>query len=45
MGVSVGSEMQHNNPITTFEQKIKLKSLAPLKEGIASNPFFKLDYQ
>jgi hypothetical protein len=33
--------MYHNNHIAAFEQKVKLKDLAPLKEAIANNQFFK----
>jgi hypothetical protein len=36
----VGSDVHHNNHIAAFEQKVKLKDLAPLKEAIANNQFF-----
>jgi tyrosine-protein phosphatase YwqE len=35
----VGSDVHHNNHITAFEQKVKLKDLGPLKEAIANNQF------
>tara|TARA_R110000868_G_scaffold4428_9_gene27883 strand:- start:316 stop:1056 length:741 start_codon:yes stop_codon:yes gene_type:complete len=38
----VGSDVHHNNHIKAFEQKVKLKDLAPLKEAIANNQFFKV---
>jgi protein-tyrosine phosphatase len=37
----VGSDVHHDNHIAAFEQKVKLKDLAPLKEAIANNQFFK----
>lgn len=37
----VGSDVHHNNHIISFEQKVKLKDLLPLKEVIANNQFFK----
>ena len=38
----VGSDVHHDNHIASFEQKVKIKDLAPLKEAIANNQFFKL---
>jgi tyrosine-protein phosphatase YwqE len=38
----VGSDVHHNNHIKAFEQKVQLKDLAPLKEAIANNQFFKV---
>jgi protein-tyrosine phosphatase len=38
----VGSDVHHDNHIAAFAQKVKLKDLAPLKEVIANNQFFKL---
>jgi protein-tyrosine phosphatase len=37
----VGSDVHHDNHIAAFEQKVKLKDLAALKEAIANNQFFK----
>ncbi len=37
----VGSDVHHNNHITAFEQKLKIKDINPLKEIIANNQFFK----
>ena len=37
----VGSDVHHDKHIAAFEQKVKLKDLAPLKEVIANNQFFK----
>lgn len=37
----VGSDVHHDNHIAAFKQKVKLKDLAPLKEAIANNQFFK----
>lgn len=39
----VGSDVHHDNHITAFDQKVKLKDVAPLKEAIANNQFFKFD--
>jgi tyrosine-protein phosphatase YwqE len=39
----VGSDVHHDNHIAAFEQKVKLKDLAPLKEAIANNQFFKVE--
>ena len=39
----VGSDVHHNNHIASFEQKVKIKDLVPLKEVIANNQFFKLE--
>ncbi|SHM94357.1 tyrosine-protein phosphatase [Flavobacterium xinjiangense] len=39
----VGSDVHHDNHIASFEQKVKIKDLVPLKEAIANNQFFKLD--
>jgi tyrosine-protein phosphatase YwqE len=38
----VGSDVHHDNHIVAFEQKVKIKDLAPLKEAIANNQFFKI---
>jgi tyrosine-protein phosphatase YwqE len=38
----VGSDVHHDNHITAFKQKVNLKDLAPLKEAIDNNQFFKL---
>lgn len=38
----VGSDVHHDNHIASFDQKVKIKDLAPLKEVIANNQFFKL---
>jgi protein-tyrosine phosphatase len=38
----VGSDVHHDNHIASFEQKVKIKDLVPLKEVIANNQFFKL---
>jgi protein-tyrosine phosphatase len=38
----VGSDVHHDNHIASFEQKVKIKDLTPLKEAIANNQFFKL---
>lgn len=38
----VGSDVHHDNHIASFEQKVKIKELTPLKEVIANNQFFKL---
>ncbi|CAM2821171.1 tyrosine-protein phosphatase [Flavobacterium frigoris] len=39
----VGSDVHHDNHITAFNQKVKLKDVAPLKEAIANNQFFKIE--
>lgn len=39
----VGSDVHHDNHIAAFDQKVKLKDLAPLKEIIANNQFFRLE--
>jgi protein-tyrosine phosphatase len=39
----VGSDVHHDKHIAAFEQKVKLKDLAPLKEAIANNQFFKIE--
>jgi tyrosine-protein phosphatase YwqE len=39
----VGSDVHHDNHIASFEQKVRIKDLAPLKEAIANNQFFKLE--
>ncbi|WP_418264868.1 tyrosine-protein phosphatase [Flavobacterium faecale] len=39
----VGSDAHHKNHIAAFEQKVKIKDTAPLKEIIANNQIFKLD--
>lgn len=38
----VGSDVHHDNHIAAFEQKVKLKDVAPLKEAIANNQFFRV---
>jgi tyrosine-protein phosphatase YwqE len=37
----VGSDVHHDNHIASFDQKVKLKDLAPLKEAIGNNQFFR----
>lgn len=37
----VGSDAHHNNHIASFDKKVKIKDLAPLKEVIAHNEFFR----
>lgn len=39
----VGSDAHHDNHIAGFNRKVKLKDLAPLKETIANNQFFKME--
>ncbi|MFV8342082.1 tyrosine-protein phosphatase [Flavobacterium sp. XS2P39] len=39
----VGSDVHHDNHIRSFDQKVKLKDLVPLKEAIANNQFFKFE--
>lgn len=39
----VGSDVHHGNHIAAFDQKVKLKDLAPLKEAIANNQFFSIE--
>ena len=39
----VGSDVHHDNHIASFEQKVKIKDLTPLKEVIANNQFFKFE--
>lgn len=39
----VGSDVHHDNHIASFEQKVKIKDLTPLKEVIANNQYFKLE--
>lgn len=39
----VGSDAHHLKHIASFEQKVKIKDLVPLKEIIANNQFFKID--
>jgi protein-tyrosine phosphatase len=39
----VGSDVHHDNHIASFEQKVRIKDLVPLKEAIANNQFFKLE--
>lgn len=38
-----GSDVHHANHIASFSQKVKLKEIAPLKEIIANNQFFRVD--
>lgn len=40
----VGSDVHHDNHLSAFQQKIKLKDLTPLKEAFANNQFFKVSY-
>ena len=40
----VGSDVHHDNHLSAFQQKIKLKDLTPLKEAFANNQFFKISY-
>lgn len=37
----VGSDVHHDNHITAFDQKVKLKDIDPLKEIIRNNEFFR----
>lgn len=39
----VGSDVHHNNHIAAFDLKVKYKDLAPLKETIANNQFFRME--
>jgi protein-tyrosine phosphatase len=39
----VGSDVHHNNHITAFDQKIKLKDPIPLQEAISNNQFFGME--
>lgn len=39
----VGTDVHHNNHIAAFEQKVKFKDLAPLKEVITNNQFFRFE--
>ena len=39
----VGSDVHHDNHIAAFGQKVKLKDLAPIKEAITNNQFFRMD--
>ncbi|MFV5692458.1 tyrosine-protein phosphatase [Flavobacterium sp. LT1R49] len=39
----VGSDVHHNNHISSFNEKVKLKDILPLKEAIANNQFFKFE--
>lgn len=38
-----GSDVHHGNHIAAFDQKVKLKDPAPLKEAIANNQFFSME--
>ena len=38
----VGSDVHHDNHISAFEQKVRLKDLTPLNEVITNNQFFKI---
>ncbi len=38
----VGSDVHHDNHVAAFEQKVRVKDLAPLKEIITNNQFFSL---
>jgi protein-tyrosine phosphatase len=39
----VDSDVHHDRHIAAFERKVNLKDLAPLKEAIANNQFFKIE--
>jgi tyrosine-protein phosphatase YwqE len=39
----VGTDLHHDNHVAAFDQKVKLKDLAPLKEAIANNQFFSME--
>jgi tyrosine-protein phosphatase YwqE len=39
----VGSDVHHDKHIAAFDNKVILKDLAPLKEAIANNDFFRMD--
>lgn len=39
----VGSDVHHDKHIAAFEQKVKVKELAPLKEAMANNQFFRME--
>ncbi|UQD56140.1 tyrosine-protein phosphatase [Flavobacterium sp. K5-23] len=39
----VGSDVHHENHIASFDQKVKIKDLTPLKEVIANNQFFRIE--
>lgn len=39
----VGSDLHHDNHAATFERKIKVHDLSPLKEAMANNQFFRMD--
>ena len=38
----VGSDVHHDNHISAFEQKVRLKDLSPLNEVMTNNQFFKI---
>jgi len=38
----VGSDVHHDTHVASFEQKVNIKDLTPLKETIANNQFFKV---
>ncbi len=40
----VGSDVHHDNHVAAFDQKVKYKDLTPLKEAIAHNQFFRMEY-
>jgi protein-tyrosine phosphatase len=39
----VGSDAHHDNHIAAFDKKVKLKDIAPLKEAIENNQFFRME--
>jgi tyrosine-protein phosphatase YwqE len=39
----VGSDAHHDNHITAFNRKVKLKDLLPLTEAMANNQFFRME--
>ena len=39
----VGSDVHHDNHVAAFDQKVKLKDLAPLKEVMVNNQFFRME--
>lgn len=39
----VGTDLHHDNHVAAFDQKVKLKDLAPLKEAMANNQFFSME--
>jgi hypothetical protein len=39
----VGSDVHHDNHIAAFNEKIKIKEIAPLIEAMNNNQFFKIE--